>query len=301
LWDAEFTFIRYFDVNILNRNYQKSYGGKFMKKTIIITGSSSGIGKATALYFSQKGWNVAATMRKPEDEKDIKESSSMKLYRLDVQDEDSIKKTIEKVISDFGKIDVVLNNAGYGAKGPFEAASKGQIKRQFDVNVFGLMAVIQHILPHFRQNNSGAIINVSSIGGRLTIPLYSLYHGTKWAVEGFSESLAYELAQFGIKVKIIEPGTIKTDFTGRSEDTLKKEGLDSYESFIKNCDEQFAKFINKAADPKLVAQTIYKAATDTSKRLRYIVGKDAKMFWTIRRYLGDGLAIKVGKKVLGLQ
>ena len=113
-----------------------------MKKTILITGSSSGIGKATAQYFSQNGWNVAATMRKPEDEKEIKESSSMKLYRLDVQDEDSIQKAIDKVISDFGKIDVVLNNAGYGARGPFEAASKDQIRRQFDVNVFGLMAVI---------------------------------------------------------------------------------------------------------------------------------------------------------------
>ena len=133
-----------------------------MKKTILITGSSSGIGKATAQYFSQNGWNVAATMRKPEDEKDIKESSSMKLYQLDVQDEDSILKTIEKVISDFGKIDVVLNNAGYGARGPFEAASKDQIRRQFDVNVFGLMAVIEHILPYFRQSNSGTIIKCCS-------------------------------------------------------------------------------------------------------------------------------------------
>ncbi len=271
-----------------------------MKKTILITGSSSGIGKATAQYFSQNGWNVAATMRKPDDEKEIKESSSIKLYRLDVQDEDSIQKTIEKVISDFGKIDVVLNNAGYAAKGPFEAASKDQIRRQFDVNVFGLMAVIEHILPHFRQSNSGTIINISSIGGRLTIPLYSLYHGTKWAVEGFSESLSYELAQFGVKVKIVEPGAIKTDFNSRSEDTLKKEGLDSYESFIKNCNEQFAKFVDKAADPKLVAQTIFKAANDTSNRMRYLVGKDAKMFWTIRRYFGDGLAIKLTKKILGV-
>jgi NADP-dependent 3-hydroxy acid dehydrogenase YdfG len=272
-----------------------------MKKTILITGSSSGIGKATAKHFFQKGWNVAATMRKPEDEKDIKESCSMKLYALDVQDEDSIRTTIEKVVSDFGEIDVVLNNAGYAAKGPFEVASKVQIKRQFDVNVFGLMAVIQCTLPHFRQKKSGTIINVSSIAGRLTIPLYSLYHGTKWAVEGFSESLAYELAQFGIKVKIIEPGTIKTDFTGRSEDTLKKEGFDSYESFINNCNEQFAKFIAKAADPKLVAQTIYKAANDTSNRMRYIVGKDAKIFWAIRRYFGDSVAITLTKKILRLK
>ncbi len=271
-----------------------------MKKTILITGSSSGIGRATAQYFSQNGWNVAATMRKPENEKEIKESSSMKLYRLDVQNEDSIQKSIEKVISDFGKIDVVLNNAGYGAMGPFEAATTDQIKRQFDVNVFGLMAVIQHILPHFRQNNSGTIINVSSIAGRLTMPLYSLYHGTKWAVEGFSESLAFELAQFGIKIKIIEPGVIKTDFTGRSADVLVKEGLDSYETLIKSFDEKFAKFIDKAADPKLVAQTIYKAATDTSNRMRYLVGKDAKMLWTIRRYVGDSVAIKLTKKILGV-
>ena len=271
-----------------------------MEKTILITGSSSGIGRATAQYFSQKVWNVAATMRKPEEEKNIKESSSVKLYRLDVQDEDSIQKSIEKVISDFGKIDVVLNNAGYGARGPFEAASKDQIRRQFDVNVFGLMAVIEHILPHFKQSNSGTIINVSSIGGRLTMPLYSLYHGTKWAVEGFSESLAYELAQFGIKIKIIEPGVIKTDFTGRSADILEKEGLDSYETLIKNFEEKAAKFMDKAADPKLVAQTIYKAANDTSNRMRYLVGKDAKMFWTIRRYFGDGLAIKLTKKILGV-
>jgi NAD(P)-dependent dehydrogenase (short-subunit alcohol dehydrogenase family) len=271
-----------------------------MKKTILITGSSSGIGKATAQYFSQNGWNVAATMRRLEDEKDIKESSSMKLYRLDVQDEDSIQKTIEKVISDFGKIDTVLNNAGYSAKGPFEAATTDQIKRQFDVNVFGLMAVIQHILPHFRQNKSGTIINVSSIGGRLAMPLYSLYHGTKWAVEGFSESLAFELAQFGIKIKIIEPGAIKTDFTGRSADILEKEGLDSYETLIKNFDEKAAKFMDKAAEPELVAQTIYKAANDTSNRMRYLVGKDAKMFWTIRRYFGDNVAIKLTKKILGV-
>jgi len=271
-----------------------------MKKTILITGSSSGIGRATAQYFSQKVWNVAATMRKPEEEKNIKESSSVKLYRLDVQDEDSIQKSIEKVISDFGKIDVVLNNAGYGARGPFEAASKDQIMRQFDVNVFGLMAVIEHILPYFRQSNSGTIINVSSIGGRLTMPLYSLYHGTKWAVEGFSESLSFELAQFGIKIKIIEPGVIKTDFTGRSADILKKEGLDSYETLIKNFEEKAAKFMDKAAEPELVAQTIYKAANDNSNRMRYIVGKDAKMFWTIRRYFGDGLAIKLTKKILGV-
>ena len=132
------------------------------------------------------------------------------------------------------------------------------------------------------------------------MPLYSLYHGTKWAVEGFSESLAYEVGQFGIKIKIIEPGVIKTDFTGRSADILEKEDLNSYETLIKNFDEKAVKFMDKAADPKLVAQTIYKAANDTSNRMRYLVGKDAKMFWTIRRYFGDGLAIKLTKKIFGL-
>ncbi len=148
-----------------------------MGKTILITGSSSGIGKASAQYFTEQGWNVAATMRNPDVETELKESSSMRLYRLDVQNTETIKTSVLKAISDFGRVDAVLNNAGYGAVGPFEAATPEQIRRQFDVNVFGMMAVTRQLLPHFRENRSGTVMNVSSGAGRLTIPLHSLYCG----------------------------------------------------------------------------------------------------------------------------
>ncbi|MEO1436911.1 MAG: SDR family NAD(P)-dependent oxidoreductase, partial [Bacteroidota bacterium] len=150
-----------------------------MSKNIFITGSSSGIGKATAKYFAEKGWGVAATMRRPEAEKDLNEIDNVKLYKLDVTDEATIERAVRKSIDHFGKIDVVLNNAGYGTAGPFEAATQKQIKRQFDTNLFGLMDVTRAFLPHFREHKDGLYMNVSSIGGLVTFPTFSLYHSTK--------------------------------------------------------------------------------------------------------------------------
>lgn len=191
-------------------------------KTILITGSSSGIGRATALYFATKGWNVAATMRSPQREFELAKLPNVKVYPLDVTRPETIKEAVAAAISDFGGIDVVVNNAGYGGVGIFEAASQEQIERQFGTNVFGVMNVIREILPHFRERKGGTIINVTSVGGIITFPIYSVYHATKWAVEGFAESLQYELKPFNIKVKNIEPGAIKTDFYDRSQDLLPK-------------------------------------------------------------------------------
>ncbi len=145
-------------------------------KTIVITGASSGIGKATARYFAEQGWQVAATMRKPENETELNQIENVSVYQLDVTDNDSIANAAQQIISDFGSVDVVLNNAGYGLIGPFEAASNEQIRQQFDTNVFGLMEVTRAFLPHFRANQAGLFLNVSSIGGRITYPLNSLYH-----------------------------------------------------------------------------------------------------------------------------
>lgn len=270
-----------------------------MGNTILITGSSSGIGKATAQYFADKGWNVAATMRRPENEKDLKESKSLKLIRLDVEDAGSIREAVARTIREFGGIDVVLNNAGYGATGPFEAANEAQIRRQFEVNVFGLMAVIQEVLPHLRERRAGTIINVSSIGGRVTFPLYSLYHGTKWCVEGFSESLSYELAPLGIRVKIVEPGAIRTDFNDRSADPLVKDGLTAYDGFVDNFKKKASGFVEKAIPPVKVAEVIHRAATDGSSRLRYLAGTDAKAFWGIRRWFGEGTQMGIVRWMLG--
>ncbi len=270
-----------------------------MPKTILITGASTGIGRETANYFVKKGWNVAATMRSPENAEGFESSGRLKIYRLDVLDQGSIDAAIASTISDFGKIDVLLNNAGYGTQGPFEAATKDQIARQFDTNVIGLIAVMQSIIPHMKENGSGTIINVSSIGGRVTLPFYSLYHGTKWAVEGLTESLTFELGEVGIKMRLIEPGAIATDFGGRSLDILSKDGLTGYDDMMARFTKARDAFVDRSSPPIAVAREIYKAATDRSDRLRYLVGNDAKFFWRLRRIFGDKFIMGQVKNRLG--
>ncbi|MEJ0033197.1 MAG: SDR family NAD(P)-dependent oxidoreductase [Bacteroidota bacterium] len=198
-----------------------------------------------------------------------------------------MKAAIEQTIATFGGIDVVVNNAGYGTIGPFEAASQEQIHQQFDTNVFGLMNVTRAILPHFREKRNGIIINIASAGGRMTWPLYTLYHGTKWAVEGFSESLQYELRPFNIRVKIIEPGSIKTDFWGRSQEVIYKRGLDVYEQYVNTVVPNLQKSGANAPEPDVVASAVYKAATDNSSSLRYKVG-GARWALFFRRLLPTG-------------
>src|SRR5262249_51783053 len=203
-----------------------------MSKTILITGASSGIGKATAKYFQQKGWNVVATMRTPEKEQELTSLDRVLVVRLDVQDAASIGRAVKAGIERFRKIDVLLNNAGYGAFGPLEATPMEKIRRQFDVNLIGLLETTKALLPHFRANRDGVIINISSIGGRMTFPLGTLYRGTKFAVEGVSEALSFEMAAIGVRVKIVEPGAIKTDFGGRSFDFNSDESLVEYQEYV---------------------------------------------------------------------
>lgn len=238
-------------------------------KTVLITGTSSGIGKATVKFFSEKGWNVAATMRTPSKETELNKLSNVKLYALDVTDDNSIQGAIDAAIKDFGGIDVIVNNAGYGAVGIFEKATKEQIQKQFDTNVFGVMNVTRQILPYFRKKQSGTIINVTSMGGRLTFPIYSVYHGTKWAVEGWAEALNFELRPFNIKVKNVEPGAIKTDFYERSMDLFKKDGLTDYDEYEQITYKNSQAAGETAPGPEVVAKTIFAAATDGSSKLRY--------------------------------
>jgi short-subunit dehydrogenase len=251
-------------------------------KTLLITGASSGIGKETAKYFASKGWNVAATMRSPEKETELIKLPNIKVFRLDVLDEKSIQLAIEETIKAFGKIDVVVNNAGYALVGAFEAMSHEQLKRQFDTNVLGVMTVTSSILPHFREQKNGTIINITSMGGRITFPLYSVYHGTKWALEGFSESLQYELKPFNIKVKTVEPGAIKTDFYDRSLDFVTKENLTAYDHYVNKAHANMLNFGKQAVGPAIVAKKIFQAANDQSYRLRYPIGSGAPMLLFLR-------------------
>lgn len=266
-----------------------------MKKTVLITGSSSGIGKAAVKYFVEQGWNVAATMRKPESEKEIQESANLKLIRLDVQDADSINNAVHQAVAAFGRIDVLVNNAGYGLIGVAEGVGEAEMRRQFDVNVFGVMAVTNAVLPYFRANKSGRIINVTSMGGRVTFPLFSYYHASKFAVEGYSESLNYELNPLGIDVKIIEPGGVKTDFAGRSMDLAKTEIAD-YQRLQDKLVEALANNNNIPTEAKDVAKVIFQAATSSSSRMRYMVGSDARMMWNIRRFFGVNFQQKLVKR-----
>ncbi len=260
-------------------------GSKPAAQTVLITGASSGIGKATARYFAQQGWNVAATMRTPASETDLNQLPNVRLFHLDVMDTDSIRQAIAGARAAFGGIDAIVNNAGYGAVGVFEAATAEQIRRQFDTNVFGVMNVTREILPYFREKRNGTIINVTSMGGLITFPIYSLYHSTKWAVEGFTESLSFELRPFNIRVKNIEPGAIKTDFYDRSQDVLRKEGLTAYDTYMNVTLANSRKAGADAPGPEVVAEKIFVAATDRSFRLRYPVGGQSPVLLALRRII----------------
>ncbi|MBP2561794.1 NAD(P)-dependent dehydrogenase (short-subunit alcohol dehydrogenase family) [Neorhizobium galegae] len=271
-----------------------------MTKTILITGTSSGLGRATAKLFHQNGWNVIATMRTPERETELTQLDNVLVTRLDVQDAPSIRSAVDAGIARFGRIDALVNNAGYGAYGPLEVTPFDKIRRQFDVNVLGLLATTQAVLPHFRANRSGTIVNISSIGGRMAFPLGTLYHGTKFAVEGLSESMQYELAPLGIAVKVIEPGGIRTDFGGRSFDMSNDESLAEYQPLVQSLFGFFGPMMEKASEPELVAEVIYGAATDGTDQLRYAAGADAVQILASRAASDDATFFGGMKAQFGL-
>jgi len=271
-----------------------------MRKTILITGASSGLGKETAGLFQRKGWNVIASMRNTVNGIELAALEDVLVTKLDVLDLSSIENTVKMGIQRFGKIDVLLNNAGYGAYGPLESFPRENIIRQFNTNVIGLIDVTKSLLPHFRVNRSGMIINISSIGGKMTFPLGTLYHGTKFAVEGISESLKYELEQFGGQVKIVEPGAIATDFTGRSLDISNDETLSEYQPLVGKIISAMGELFQNASSASVIADVIYEAATDGKDQLRYTAGNDAQVMVDNRRQYDDESFMEGIKKQFGI-
>ena len=247
-------------------------------KTILITGASSGIGKASVKLFSEKGWRVLATARNTDNMKDIANLPNVHLFALDVTLEDSVKKCITNIVESNMIPDVLVNNAGYSVTGVFEEAGDSKTRQQFEVNVFGLMNVTRAIIPLFRQQGHGSIINLSSVAGHIGMMSFSLYNSSKFAVEGYSESLWYELRPFNIQVKLIEPGPIKTDFYGRSMDVVLDE-KGPYVKTMKPVIDKIMKMGNKGPGPERVAKTIFKAASSKGYRLRYPVGVAAVMIF----------------------
>jgi NAD(P)-dependent dehydrogenase (short-subunit alcohol dehydrogenase family) len=256
-------------------------------KVVLITGSSSGIGRSTAIEFARNGWQVIASMRSPEHELELGHQPNISLLKLDVTDAASIASAIEVIESKFGRIDVLVNNAGYGLMGAFEETDDEQIRRQFDTNVFGLMKLTRAVLPLMRRAGQGRIINISSIGGKIGIPLYSSYHATKFAIEGFSESLSFELAPFGIDVALIEPGAIATEFLGRSADFAKREGESPYQKYFERVNLAYGKAAAGGSKPTVVARKIVKVAGQKRPKFRNPVGGGAEILMGLRKLLPD--------------
>ncbi|MGC1650006.1 MAG: SDR family oxidoreductase, partial [Candidatus Sulfotelmatobacter sp.] len=254
-------------------------------KAIFITGASSGLGRATAKLFASKDWKVIASMRDPKKEKELGNISGVTLMALDVTDPRAIERVAEQVVAS-GGVDVVFNNAGYGLAGALEALTDEQIVRLVNTNMLGAIRTTKAFIPHFREKRAGLFINTTSLGGLVAFPFNSIYHATKWAIEGWSESMAFELNQFGIGIKTIEPGGVRTDFFSRSLDTGQHPAYDALVN----------KFMGTITDPKQmetysspeqIAEVVYEAATDGKDQLRYIAGADAKAIYAMRVELGD--------------
>ena len=267
-----------------------------MSKTIFITGASAGLGKATAQLFQQKGWNVIATMRNPEKETTLNQLENVTLLPLDVTNLEQINSTVAKAIS-LHPIDVVFNNAGYGLMGALEAFTDEQILRQINTNLLGVIRVTHAFIPHLREKKSGLFISTTSMGGFLGFPLHSIYHATKFGIEGWSESMSFELGMHNIGIKTIAPGGIATDFLYRSLDRNLHPAYKDLE------DRLFAitdAMMQAAARAEQIAGVVYEAATDGKDQIRYIAGDDSKAMYARRLEIGSEESRKeIRKQILG--
>jgi NAD(P)-dependent dehydrogenase (short-subunit alcohol dehydrogenase family) len=269
-----------------------------MSKTIFITGSSTGLGRATAVLFARRGWNVIATLRSPDKETELGQIAGITLLPLDVTKPDQIEAAAREALAR-GPVDVVFNNAGYGLAGPFEGTTDAQLVAQIDTNLLGVLRTTKAFIPAFRERGAGTFITTTSIGGHVTFPFNSVYHATKWALEGWSESLAFELGKFGIRVKTVAPGGITTDFAGRSL------VLADHPAYAKLIAKVLAVFTDPAraaeySTAEQIAETVFEAATDEKDQVTYLAGADAKALHAQRVAVGiDAFRRAIAQRFLG--
>jgi NAD(P)-dependent dehydrogenase (short-subunit alcohol dehydrogenase family) len=257
------------------------------RKTVLITGTSTGLGRATALYFAAQGWNVAATMRNPQKADAMSDIANIRIIELDVTQPDTIRKAIDQTIEFFGAIDVVVNNAGMGVYGALELVSEQDIDQQYAVNVRGVINVIRAVLPHFRSMKSGKFINIGSVMGMSTaLPLGSLYNMSKFALEGLTEGLYFELKPLNVSLHLVEPGGFSSNF-GENVVFQKSDVITDYVNITKNVSDVMAAAGLKGATPPpdAIVETIYQLATGKKKSFRNVVGKDAKTVLFLRKLM----------------
>jgi NAD(P)-dependent dehydrogenase (short-subunit alcohol dehydrogenase family) len=264
-----------------------------VEKVALVTGSSSGIGFETALLLSKSGFHTYASMRNLEKSKNITEivnteNLPLRVIQLDVNDDISVKNAINKIIAENGRIDVIINNAGYGLFSPIEDITLDQVKEQFETNFFGVVRLVKEVLPVMRKQRNGIIVNVSSGAGRVAIPVSSAYVATKFALEGLSESMRYELKEFGINIIIKEPGVIRTNFVENMKTAGTRSRSESpYADLIGRTLKGFGGLMDNSSPPKLVAEAILNAITSKEPEIRYVVGDDAKSIMKVRKSTSD--------------
>lgn len=271
------------------------------KKVAIVTGSSSGIGLETSLLLARNGFYTYATMRnldktksKPISNVKQREKLSLEILKLDVNNDESVKEAIQRITNEQERIDVLVNNAGYALVGPFEELSIEEFKEQFETNVFGVIRVIQAVLPIMRRQKNGVIVNISSVAGKIGFPLTSAYVSSKFALEGLSESISYEIEQFGIKIILIEPGVIKTNFNNNiklGKSVTADSNNSPYAEMTQKRMSRFKPRFESGTPPievaKVILKTIISAENQQSSELRYLVGNDAFKLMKIRNNISD--------------
>ena len=274
------------------------------QKVAVVTGSSTGIGYETSLILARNGFLTYATMRNLNKSESIesittKENLPIHIKQLDVADDTSVKNAVEAISSETGRIDILVNNAGYGLNGAFEDLAMDELKAQFETNLFGLIRTTQAVLPIMRRQKSGTIINISSGAGRFGFPGSSAYVSTKFAVEGLSESMSYELESFGIKVVLVEPGVIRTNFgDGLVVARKSQDPRSPYSQIIQKMATGFEEMMKNGSSPDLVAKVVLNAATNENPNLRYLAGNDVEQWLGSKRAMSDEEFYKMMKQNL---
>jgi short-subunit dehydrogenase len=278
------------------------------QKVAVVTGSSTGIGFETSITLARNGFHTYATMRKLEGEKtkpltEVAKSENLQLQaiELDVDNDKSVADAINTIVEERKRIDVLINNAGYGLGGALEDSSMDEIKAQFETNFFGAVRATKAVLPVMRRQGEGKIVNITSMGGRIAIPLSSSYHGSKFALEGLSESIQYELEPVGIKVILIEPGAVGSNFWKNIK--IAKSSSDSnssYSQFGNRILKAYKEMEQNTISPSVVANTILDAVTSNNPQLRYVVGEDAAKTLEARKNMPDREFGDLIKKQFGI-
>ena len=264
-----------------------------MTKTVLVTGASSGIGKATAIYLAEKGYNVYGAARRTEKLKALVQYG-IKPIILDISNEECIVGCVDRIIKEAGRLDILINNAGTGYYGSLEDMPMSDAKYQMETNVFGVARLIQLVLPSMRENRFGKIVNISSIGGKVTLPMGGWYHASKFAIEGLSDALRKEVQSFGIDVIVIEPGATKSEIIGLGTDYLNKiSGKTVYSHLAKGVSSLYASSAKNASDPIAIAKLIRKGIEAKKPKTRYVGASGAKIMLFLRSVLSDRMFDKL--------